>query len=217
MINGFLGIKGVDGAYWTLAYELRFYFFIFMILLLKKKDKLKEFTWMWLGACIVILILELFKETLFPLKFLKYAIIPDFAAPFIAGVFFAMVFKNKKDRVSWAGIVFSVVYSFIIQDNSFSILLLFACVYFIFVLFFHNRIKKWKFIYLLKPIAILSEISYPLYLLHQNIGFSIISKMIKSIDNHTLIIVICSILMITVSYFVHEYYEKPITRKLKAL
>ena len=49
MLESFVGVSLVDGAYWTLANELVFYaFFAFVIVLLRKRDKYQWFILAWL-------------------------------------------------------------------------------------------------------------------------------------------------------------------------
>ena len=54
MMSGFIGIGSIDGVYWSLFIELRFYAFIAAILLIGKIKKAQLFLTIWLIACITI-------------------------------------------------------------------------------------------------------------------------------------------------------------------
>ena len=53
MIPEFLGQPFVDGVYWTLQIEIRFYFLIFVMLVLKLQHKVQQLLWLWLAILVL--------------------------------------------------------------------------------------------------------------------------------------------------------------------
>lgn len=124
MLQGFLGIKNVDGAYWTLAYELRFYALIFFLMFIKKFVLLNGcqspgccclysiHLWILMEACGIWA------------KFLTLFVCRNFAHLFLPEFFCFIYSKNIK--IGRAGLGSYVLYSFPSGCRTIVILLLCA-------------------------------------------------------------------------------------------
>lgn len=66
-----------------------------------------------------------------------------------------------------------------------------------------------------RTLIFFGKISYPLYLLHQTIGFILIFNFIAIGLPHFFSILLTISLVTGLSFLVYEYLEKPIIRKLK--
>lgn len=95
MVPGYLGAGFVDGVYWTLAIELKFYFFVLLMLLFK--GNAERWLWGWLiltAACYLPVPHALQSVVLFP-----------YGAYFIAGAMFYLIWKDRPTVLRMAAIV----------------------------------------------------------------------------------------------------------------
>ena len=62
----------------------------------------------------------------------------------------------------------------------------------------------------------LGELTYPLYLIHGNIGFMLFNYFGNDQNKYTLLFITIS-LMLVVAYLINRYYEKRVSLKLKVI
>lgn len=166
MLQKFIGFDNVDGAYWTLAIEWLFYGLIICLLLMRQFNKIFGFVLFMILANIAILVANsiLTNPIILPQKL---AIIFDAMAYFACGVSFYL-FKSRQNRIYilTAFLVLTVNY---LRSND-AILILDILIFITFYLFTADLLK-WISI---KPLIYLGNLSYALYLIHQNIGYIVI-------------------------------------------
>jgi len=83
MLQNFLGIDSVDGVYWTLSYEILFYFFVGIILLLKQKRNIVKIGLIGIIIAIIISVLRLYLDNII-LSILYIFFLADYVHAFIA-------------------------------------------------------------------------------------------------------------------------------------
>jgi len=197
MLPKLFGGNFVDGVYWTLAVEMAFYFIILMLLVTSQMKNYLIFGWMYLLLGFILL--------------LKYNLVVYYlhGLLFLMGMSFYSIWQKENVRVSYCFIFISLLL-YALQRN----VELFFVVAFLVVLFFLLINKKLKFLSA-NFLLILGAISYPLYLLHQNIGHTIELFLInKGISNSLLIIGIPFTLSFLLAYVVTFYIEKPVLKAL---
>lgn len=86
MLQGLFGVESIEGAYWTLSYELRFYCFLAIVLLVKQYKHMKAWTLVWLGASIVLMLIRLLEFDHWVINGSRFLIMPSYAASFISGI-----------------------------------------------------------------------------------------------------------------------------------
>lgn len=197
MVPDIFGAKRVDGVYWSLLPELLFYFLMFCLLLLNRTKNIDLLCLIWL----LLIVLNSFKDIM-PLRVLLNL---NFGHLFIIGISF---YKIKSEEAKWWNhllVLGSFLASLVISDSLYKhvFLLLFIVVFYLFI---YGKLKWIR----LKPLIILGEISYALYLIHQFIGYFIINKLIESgIENGIFLLIIPSVITIALSYGITFYIEKP--------
>lgn len=73
MFPGAAGVQAVDGVYWTLALEAKFYLLVAILLTLCRLDKIEPVLWVWLAL------------SLLPGRDLRGLLMSDYAAFFVGG------------------------------------------------------------------------------------------------------------------------------------
>lgn len=177
MLQEFLGYDNLDGAYWTLTYELAFYFISALVFLNVKK--FSSFTLLNVFIIALHLLILRFWEGYLAGGLIKLLIIPYY--PYFAfGMVMYYLKENKVDLfdfknlsnifLSWLNISLLTTYLILVEKH-FLLCLSTVFITYLFIKFEDLRIPT----VILKFGSYLGGISYPLYLLHQNIGFSILN------------------------------------------
>lgn len=157
MLHEYVGVPHVDRVYWTLSIELMFYFWM-SVLLISKNLK-------WVCLIFSILIIAGLLQQFIP-EVVRQVFILKYIAFFSAGVAFFKV-ANDGVKVQYVLLILlSLLYVYMYYSLFESIIITVIYGYFslrMFVSWAPNRV----FLYM-------GSISYSLYLVHQNIGYSII-------------------------------------------
>lgn len=205
MFQSFFDIKDVDGVYWTLVYELKFYFFIFAILMFGLREKLNAIikTWSLLIFASQILNIEAISS------------IGGYYSYFVAGALLSIVRDSKKsiDYVFLALTFFScamisteyVSYvNKITTANYNNIVVLFILfLFFVFFLFQNTSYAQNKKFHYSK---VAGSLTYPVYLIHAHIGYMLINKFATNENYYYVYPVIMGSIFI-VAWLIHYYIE----------
>lgn len=212
MLNGFVGVQSIDGVYWTLFVEIRFYILIAALLLMRNIHRIEPVLYLWLFVSSLFEFIEV--------KFLPFILISDYSAFFIAGCLFYLNFKHGGSAGRYIGLLAALVLA-VWQTNqelpkleqhygsSFSALLVTMIIGVYFLLMFlvsTNRTGFWR----ARSWVGVGALTYPLYLLHQKIGFIIFWRLHDFVNNYVLFFSV-STLMIGGAYLVHSFIEKPLS------
>lgn len=218
MLESFVGVRLVDGAYWTLANELVFYAFVaLVVIVLKMREKLP---WFCLGWVVILFIFHYIKnDTLISVAMGKL-IAKQYGHMFVVGTSLVFVLHDSCDVkikcISCISIVVAIVYQYLTFDLWYTLYFLISLCVIGACILANNRglsIKsKTKKIFL--PLKFIASISYPLYLLHQNIGYAVMERLRPIITESEWIIVIAFLIVVFLAYFVHVFVERPTLKKL---
>lgn len=199
MLPSLFHTKAVDGVYWTLLIEMAFYFLVFIILVLKSKKHVSFY-------CFIYLLVAFCYFNIFHYRPYVY-----YGSLFIAGIH---LYKIWNGDIHWtnhlpiAGSFLLVCYSL----NLTATLISLACIL-LFYLFIYGGADFLKN----KALTFLGQISYPLYLLHQNIGHAIQLKLVDfGITSSSLLLCIPLLFTILLAYLVSVYMEKPVVSYLSS-
>jgi peptidoglycan/LPS O-acetylase OafA/YrhL len=217
MTNEFFGVQSIDDTYWSLFIEIQFYAFICIALFFKKISKIQIYLTLWLIISIVLQI--------FPNKLLNFLLIVNFSAYFIAGATYYLIWLEGISLIrvgilifSWGLALFQLINSlegfedkYNTSMNSFVVAGIMTF-FFIGMLFVALKLtgplgkKQW---------ILAGGLTYPLYLLHANIGFMIFNLFYPSINRYLLLGITFGGVLLLV-YMIHTFFEKRFASYLKA-
>lgn len=218
MFQEFAGEHNLDGPYWTLTKELTFYFLVSLLLGYGLFKNLGVVLALWLAYTAVVGPAPAVRSPFF------YLFIPDYSAFFIAG----MVFYLLQNRLlaSWKlygllAVAFALclrsaraeaaTYTSVLH-NTFSLPVIGVVITAIFVVFWLVITRKIN-LPRLGFAAWLGALTYPLYLLHSNIGFVLFQHAGPEANKYVLLAGIVS-LMLLAAYMLHRFIEKPLSKRL---
>jgi peptidoglycan/LPS O-acetylase OafA/YrhL len=221
MVSGFAGVKPVDGVYWSLIVEIRFYALVFLVLLAGQMGRVKALLGLWLVLHVL--------STLHPIKIVSTLLIPDAAPYFIAGS--AMYLVSQQGLSPYLGALIALSYACCVWGfarnltdldaalhRDFSIVtiaLVLASFYAAGLLISTGRTAGLVGAGRGKRLVLLGSLTYPLYLLHQRIGYGLFAVGHGVVNPHLLFWGVIA-LMLVASYGVTrvEAYAAPRLRAL---
>ncbi len=176
------GIKWVDSAYWSLWVEIRFYLLAAVVYLAVRRNFIK----FWLAVQMIVSAAALLHngkvDTL-----LELVCFPAYLPYFTLGVCIYEIYsKGTLHKLAVAGAVMAaclILYSAVLSLNIYKGMDATVCtvanliIFFLFFLFVidHPLVSIFKF----RPIVALGQASYSLYLIHQNIGVSVMRTCVE--------------------------------------
>jgi peptidoglycan/LPS O-acetylase OafA/YrhL len=218
MVHGYFDVRHVDGVYWSLLIELKFYFLIFVLIIFKQIKHITIYLYPWLFISFI--------HHFYPLSgAAAFFLIPDWAAYFIAGAAFYLIRLQGHSVNKYVLIVASYILAclnavdgvpnanthFNAEFSATTIVFIISCFYLIFLL-----ISAKKTHWINKPhFTFIGALTYPLYLIHQNIGF-IIFNHFNSEHFKYLILFLTISLVLTLSLLINIYIERKYSTKLKS-
>ncbi|PWS33759.1 acyltransferase family protein [Pedobacter paludis] len=223
LFNSAVGIENIDGVYWSLIIELKFYFLMGILLLLNGMDKIKILMISWL---LLSFIMYFTGSNILITKILKTIFFPQYSSYFIAGMIFYLVYDKGNSIVYFIMLFFCYVLSVLTSlerivdfshdfNSPFNPTIIILSITAFYLLMLGVSIGKLQFLNR-KNFVVLGAITYPLYLIHQNIGFIIINKINYSMNKYLLLISL-TLGMLIVAYMMQKYIEKPFAKWLKKI
>jgi peptidoglycan/LPS O-acetylase OafA/YrhL len=218
MMSDFLGVKSIDGVYWSLFIELRFYSLVCLVLAIGQINRTEILMVLWLLASTILAI-----RPIYPLY--DWLII-DYSAYFIAGATFFAIWSKGLSIARFATIVLSLalalhqtILAMPNYEKWFHTCINNSIVAVIIITFFilMSAISlKYTSSFGRRQWLLAGAITYPLYLIHQNIGFMIFNAAYPAVDSHIIFWGTIT-LAIGAAFAVHVWVEKPVALQLRIL
>ncbi|MDH6124555.1 acyltransferase [Kitasatospora sp. GP82] len=218
MLQNPLGVPYVDGVYWSLWAEARFYL-IFAIVVWGGLTyrRVLAFCLIWSGAGVL-------SYGLPDVHLLQMLAMPEYCWFFIGGMAFYLMWRFGQDLLLWLLVGFSLLAGIraswptyqSVQANSaydlpdWVVAAVIAAFYLLMAgvaLGWFRRID-WRWL------GTAGAVTYPLYLLHEYIGWKLIENLRYTIDPWLLLGALL-LVMTAVSWLVNRYIERPLSRSMK--
>lgn len=213
MLQSGSGVPNVDGVYWTLWSELRFYLlFLVVVAMGLTYRKVVVFCCVWGTAAMLAPVADL--------KLLKLVANPDGAWYFIAGLALYLMHRFGQDLLLWGILAMAWLMGQLELGHRidevervsswrgsvliFTVFLLFMVAV---ALGYTDRIR-WKWL------VTAGALTYPLYLVHYAAGTALINRLRDTMDPRLLIVVVIAGFL-GLSWLVHRCVERPGARLLK--
>lgn len=214
MLQSLVGINSVDGVYWTLLFEVLFYFWVMVLMPRRDMNTRIKLLYLWIFIALFTTICKMIGIDNPVITLIGKLFIVSRVHHFILGIFIALWVKrvDKKFLVPLCCLCFINAY----LQQGLSVLLWMivwgGIIGGVATGRLHFKMRETNIIHV--SLCFIATISYPLYLLHQNIGFAIIEKMKDSYTDIMIIIpIIISILLASVvHYFIAEPIRKYLTK-----
>lgn len=208
MLQEILGFTHLDGSYWTLQVELFFYLQMLFWCMLGQLKRIRWIIAAWLIMAVIYALtsqLHLhFSYTLRELLLLRH--IPFFAL----GILFYCLYAGSGDRrANIAMIALSLVAIGVSYAPAYLVAGVACCA--IFALFVAGKLRWLR----AAPFVFLGAISYPLYLLHQAIGFALIHRLEAAGVSSLAAVVATALLLMALATALTYGLERPAMRGIR--
>lgn len=215
---GHTHIEYIDNVYWTLVIEMKFYIYIALIYFSLKNNFYRN--WLYFSFIFIVsyAVSNKFVQSaaLFNLnKILETIFISKYILFFTLGTYFYRLYeKLPVERFHVALIsgmtLISVIYIMPVEES------VAFCLFSLLFLLFIYRPKYLAFLNN-KPLLFIGMVSYPLYLIHENIGVLLINRFadLTGSSYSEIFIVLVLAILIFFSYLLNRYFEVPCSRFFK--
>jgi peptidoglycan/LPS O-acetylase OafA/YrhL len=218
MLSEFFNVESIDSAYWSLFVEIRFYMFIAALLFFKQLHRVQLFLGLWLAVSIAL--------EFVPLSRPRYWFSSDTSAFFVAGSICYLIRQSGMTRTrlfvlavclilaiyQWTAAITKFERHYQVALSAYVVGAIIAASFAAMLLVATNRLG---FLNRVNWFA-LGALTYPLYLLHQNLGYIVFNHFHDKINAHILFwsVVVMAVLL---AYAIYQWIEKPTSRRLKRL
>ncbi|WKK26519.1 acyltransferase [Streptomyces olivoreticuli] len=214
MLQTGVGVWDVDGVYWTLFIELKFYvLFAVVVATGVTYRKCVLFCGIWTVAAVT--------SSSVDSKVLDMWAMPLYAPYFIAGIAFYLMYRYKPTALLWGIVAMSLLLAEHhvprrVADNSSHTIPTWPASLIIFVAFVLmalialgklNRVQ-WRWL------STAGALTYPVYLIHQYIGMTVIYALRDRIPAHVLVPGLIAV-MLGAAWLLHKYVERPLGKRLR--
>jgi peptidoglycan/LPS O-acetylase OafA/YrhL len=218
MLQGAFGVPDVDGVYWTLWYEARFYFLIALLMLVGlTRNRILAFALLWpiAGA-----IAEQAGSSL-----LTTLLIPDFSPFFAGGMLLYLIFRDGHDLGTWLLVALQVAVAVhraiprfttaFTMDTTMPAsparIALLACACFALVaLVTLTPASEWR----ARWMTAAGALTYPLYLMHENLGWYVI-HLSRDVLGPWGAVLVATTFALLAAIAVHHLVERPFGARLR--
>lgn len=208
MLNEPLGVEAIDGVYWSLMVEMKFYALMALLMVLRQLPHIRYYLGAWLAAALWLFVR---RQT-----GLSGILMPQYAACFVAGATYYLIAQEGNSGYKTVLLVVSYVLAVAnavrttaqsgeLYHTRFDAWIVASLMTGFFILFYlivtgrTQYLRSAKFVFL-------GSLTYPLYLLHQNIGYMLFNALGARVEKH-LLLVGTTALMMAAAWWIHRTIE----------
>jgi peptidoglycan/LPS O-acetylase OafA/YrhL len=203
MLPQLFGALKVDNSYWTLVPEFFFYIMMAALLLIGKVSKIYWIAPIWI-------VLSFIHIHVYHIKVIGLVLNLEYGVCFLSGMLIYCLKQDKNQFLLWLYLM--LCFFLYVSKDHFDLLnyVSIALVFFIFIAFVFNNLDFLQN----RVLLFLGYISYPLYLIHQNIGYIIINTTRDYFGNLG-VIILPTLFSVALASVIAFYIEKPAMNILK--
>jgi peptidoglycan/LPS O-acetylase OafA/YrhL len=201
--------QNIDPSYWTLGLEISFYVMAAAVTFGQPKLRFEIFCLLWLAASLITR--GVFADDVR----LRLLIVSDYSPLFVAGaMLFALVTTRRRDRLTMATLAAAIAVSFIGADQHWLHLGHGIAVSLFVGVVFLASTGRLPFLGL-RPLVLLGEASYSLYLIHQIAGYWIIANLERLGVHPFAAVAIATVLVVLAAFGLRIAVERPAQRLVR--
>lgn len=199
MLHKFIGYRHVDGVYWSLIVELKFYLLIFALVLIRQLHRVEIALAAWLACSAIGLYITL------P-GIVEFLFVPRWSAYFVAGACAFLAAKSgwTRFRIALYSLSFLIATAYLDAPSWVPYVAL-TSFFVLFIAIAHG----WLQSFCRSWFVTVGMLTYPLYLLHQNVGFILFNQLFGSINKYLLLLGVITIMLI-ISWAIAMFIERPL-------
>lgn len=208
MLQELLNVPAVDGVYWSLTVELLFYFWIYLLWTSASRRPV-VLAVLWMGVALLVEMMAREMDTAawrYLAKFIVAPWTPFFCAGLIA---WHAATRATADRESLLGLGLATLLAAMLHGATAAIVVAATSATLMLIAAGHLRWLRAR------PLVFMGTISYPLYLLHQNIGYVALRGMLTAGIPTDAAILIAVAGAIGLAALVTFAAEQPLIRRLR--
>ena len=207
MLHEYVGIRHIDGVYWTLTIELAFYAWMSAFHRTGLLQYPLRMLIIWLTANSIAFAVAIALGVDLPAP-LGYALLTGHGNLFFAGIGFYL-WRQHHSPAAIILIALTLILEAALRPD---VILVNLALYTLFALATTNRLPLLA----TRPLLYLGAISYPLYLIHQYIGYVIIRQLYAANLGHPAIILgVPIVIALLLAALIHHTIEAPALRILR--
>lgn len=212
LVPQLFGAKYIDGAYWTLRIEFLFYVFVAFLMYLPVRYKQYCIMLLCAGSILLYPMNHLYGCNIIT-RMLVYIVNPAWIGSFSIGMAVFFLNYNRRDKFFQLILLLSIISEFLWQDTYHNVFFVITSLLLIIFTNCDNTDTLQK-IRLSRLFMWYGKISYPLYLIHQLVGFTIIYYLQTWGYTSTWTILIPIAISSFLGWMIHICIERPASKKL---
>lgn len=219
MVNELFSVKAIDSAYWTLFIELQFYLLVYILLLFGLMKYVQQFIAVVLIVSLIALYLPIAQaDTMWT------EIFPHWSGYFACGGVFYLLRRDGINYYRLALVVIAFLYvlkqstlfgelmsSWFNIEFNLTIIVIINSVFFAsfcITVFCKGHFLRQRWCYYL------GILTYPLYLIHQHIGYMVFNAF-GDTNNIALLVLVTIIVVLILAWLIHHYVEVKLAKAFK--
>lgn len=213
-----VGARMIDGVYWSLAVEIQFYAWVLIALAAGWLRHVERLILVWLG-------IALLERVLIPSWTIQLWLCAHWAPLFAGGMLFYRLRREGGSPLRWALLVAATVMAMVNawieasrvtpESNPNLVPAVAAAALLLFFALFLAIHQGWLRIRPRAWITLAAALSYPLYVVHQNIGYMVASELGEAGLNAGLGLAITVAAMLALTWAINRWVERPLARPLR--
>jgi len=211
MLEAFFRVPYVDGAYWTLTVELLFYFWMLLLYFTRARSCVIPILALWFVLAVALKGADILLD-LRSVRVLGVLFICDWIPFFAIGMLAYRAYEQGRYDATTVMMTLAAIFTAGIRGMPIAAVTA-AVIAAGFALMFAGGLTWLR----QRPLLLLGSIAYPLYLLHQNIGYVCIRWLEGLGVDASLAVVVAAVAMLALAYLVTVACEQPVVRWLRKI